>query len=41
MEADRSIKPELASMVNPDGIAVKAPPIVPEMVGDGSDTTVQ
>ena len=41
VEADRSIKPELASMVKPDGVAVKAPPVVPVIVGVGSDPIVQ
>ena len=41
VEADKSIKPVLASMVNPDGVAVNVPPVVPVMVGNGSDPTVQ
>ena len=41
MEASKSISPVLALIVNPVGVALNTPPVVPVMVGVGSDPTVQ
>ena len=41
MDADTSIVPVLASIVNPLGVAVNVPPVVPVMVAEGSLPSVQ
>ena len=41
VDADKSIVPVLASIVNPLGVAVNVPPVVPVMFAEGSLPSVQ